>query len=277
MAMTSVCPLLKVRFLTLFILLPVMMSGQNPYALSAGAREASMAYADIASAGFWSSFHNQALLGYYKNFTLAMSHESRFGIAELSNKTFGLIIPSGHGSIGAAYSYYGYSDFNRHTAALAYGMMIGENITAGVQADLYSTRQWGNYSNYNEITFEAGLTWQPADPLTLAFHLYNPLPPPVRPENIPTVISTGLSYRFSERFMAAFEYAAGSNQINSLKAGCEGQVLDLLFLRGGLMTEPFGYSFGAGYRSRLFQADLSFITHENLGLTPSVSLLVNIK
>lgn len=275
--MTNFRPLLKVIFPAIILLYPVSVSGQNPYALAAGAREASMAYADIATAGFWSSFHNQALLGYYKKFTLAMSHESRFGIAELSNKTFGLIIPSGYGSLGAAYSYYGYSDFNRHTAALAYGMMLGENIAAGVQADLYSTRQWGNYSNYTEVTFEAGITWQPSDPLTLAFHLYNLLPPPLRPENLPTVISTGLSYRFSERFLAAIEYEAGSNRSNSLKAGCEGEVIDLIFLRGGLMTEPFGYSFGAGYRSSLFQADLSFITHENLGLTPSVSLMVNIK
>jgi hypothetical protein len=277
MAMTRFCPLLRIGFIAFILLFPVTVSGQNPYALAAGAREASMAYADIATDGFWSSFHNQALLGSYKNFTLAMSHESRFGIAELSNKTFGIIIPSRHGSIGAAYSYYGYSDFNRHTAVLAYGMMIGENMAAGVQADLYSTRQWGNYSNFNEITFEAGLLWQPADPLIIAFHLYNPLPPPLRPENIPSVISAGLSYRFSDRFMTAIEYEAGSNGLNSLKAGCEGQVLDLMFLRGGVMTEPFGYSFGAGYRTRLFQADLSFITHENLGLTPSVSLLVNIK
>jgi hypothetical protein len=277
MAMTSFCPLLKIKLLAFIFLLPPAVSGQNPYALAAGAREASMAYADIATKGFWSSFHNQALLGYYKNFTLSMSHESRFGIAELSNKTFGLIIPSRHGSIGAAYSYYGYSDFNRHTAVLAYGMMIGENMAAGVQADLYSTRQWGNYSNFNEITFEAGLLWQPADPVTLAFHLFNPLPPPLRPENIPSVISAGLSYLFSDRFLAAIEYEAGSNGFNSLKAGCEGEVLDLLYMRGGLMTEPFGYSFGAGYRSRLFRADISFITHENLGLTPSVSLLVNIK
>lgn len=275
--MTNLHPLLKIRLIILFILLSIPLRGQNPYRLAAGAREASMAYAASATKGFWSSFHNQALLGHYENFTLALNHESRFGLAELSNKTFGLIIPTGHGSLGAVYSYYGYSDFNRHTAAVAYGMKIGEHLAAGVQADLYSTRQWGNYSNYNEITFEAGLLWQPTNLLSLAFHLYNPLPPLLRSNDLPVMISTGVSYLFANRFLTAVEYEAGSNGFNTLKVGCEAELLDLLFLRGGLLTKPFGYSFGTGYRSRLFQADLSFITHENLGLTPSVSLLFNIK
>lgn len=275
--MTNLRPLLKIRLIILLVLLTIQLSGQNPYRLAAGAREASMAYTSATTAGFWSSFHNQALLGHYENLTLALNHESRFGLTELSNKTFGIIIPTGHGSLGAIYSYYGYSDFNRHTAAIAYGMMIGDHLAAGVQADLYSTRQWGNYNNFNEITFEAGLLWQPTDLLSLAFHLYNPLPTVLRANDLPVMISAGASYLFSNHFLTAIEYEAGSNGFNTLKVGCEAEVLDLFFLRGGLLTKPFGYSFGAGYQSRLFQADFSVITHENLGLTPSISLLFNIK
>ena len=83
----------KIKLSLLFIVLSVAVQAQNPYRLAAGARQAGLAYTSIATEGFWASFHNQASLGMERNLSLGLNHESRFGIAELSNKTFGLIIP----------------------------------------------------------------------------------------------------------------------------------------------------------------------------------------
>ena len=148
----------KVILTSCLILAGITLYSQNPYRLSAGARQAGMAYTTSTSTGFWNSFHNQASLAHMQNLALGINQDNRFGLSELSNKTFGFIIPSGKGALGAVYSYYGNSEYNRHTAGLAYGMKFGKMLSAGVQADLFSTRSAGDYRNTNELTFEAGIS-----------------------------------------------------------------------------------------------------------------------
>lgn len=267
----------KIKISLLFLVLSIAVQAQNPYRLAAGARQTGLAYTSVATEGFWASFHNQGALGLERKLSFGLNHESRFGIAELSNKTFGLILPTGRGALGAVYSYYGYSEYNRHTMGLSYGLMIGKKLSAGVQTDLYSTRQAGNYENTNELTFEAGILFLPVQSLKIGLHVYNPLPNSLRNNDLPTVIKLGTAYKFSSLFMAAIELEALSTGSNVVRFGMEYEALTNLYLRGGVLTNPFGFSFGAGYSGRIFQLDIGFITHENLGLTPSLSLVLFLK
>ncbi len=266
---------LQKSFLAVILFLaanPVLPS--NPYRLTAGARQAGMANTTIAIDGYWASFHNQASLGYMKQMALGINHDSRFGITELSNKTFSLIIPSGHGALGAVYSYYGYSEYKRHTAALSYGMMLGEKISAGIQADFYSTRVAGNYRNTNQITFETGIMYRPVPELTIGMHVFNPLPNSIREAEIPAVLRVGVAYYFVPEFLFAAEYEADSSSGDIIRFAAEYQVLQNIYIRGGVMADPWGFSFGAGYAGKRFEANLGFITHETLGLSPSLSLVI---
>ncbi|HUS85939.1 MAG TPA: hypothetical protein VMW76_01770 [Bacteroidales bacterium] len=250
---------------------------QNPYTLTAGARQAGLAYTCIATDGFWSSFHNQASLGFMRKLSLGINQDNRFGIAELSNKTFAIIYPSGYGSLGGVYSYYGYSEYNHHTAGLSYGMKLGPNIAAGVQVDLYSTRAATDYENTNELTFEAGLLYKPIPVLSLGLHIYNPLPNSIREYDMPTIMRLGTSYFFSQAFMTTVEFEYNNTGTNVYRAAMEYEPIENMFLRGGIMSNPLGYSFGLGYSGRVIQANLGFITHENLGLTPSLSIVIFIR
>ena len=45
----------------LFVLVGIAVNAQNPYKLAAGARQAGMAYASVATDGFWSSFQTIGL------------------------------------------------------------------------------------------------------------------------------------------------------------------------------------------------------------------------
>jgi len=263
----------KKTLILLPLLFGVAVYSQNPFSLAAGARQASMAYATVATEGFWSSFHNQAALGQYQGLAVGLNHESRFGLAELSNKTFGLIIPTGHGSIGAVYSYYGYSEYNRHTIGLAYGLPLGDKFHAGIQIDYYSTRQAGDYSNTTDVTFEAGIHYNPVEELVIGLHFYNPLPNAIRDHDIPTVITLGAGYLFSPAFMSTIEMEGSSDGTYSLKAAGEYSLFKGFYLRAGIMSNPVGFSFGVGFSGRFLQADLGFLTHEELGLTPSISFI----
>lgn len=267
---------LKLLLLVLVLSGSVAVHSQNPYKLNAGARQAGMAFATSSSTGFWNSFHNQAALAYVSKLSFGLNQDMRFGLAELSNKTFGLIVPSGHGSLGAVYSYYGNSDYNRHTAGLAYGLKLGRMLSAGVQADLFSTRAAGDYKNTTQLSFELGLIFKPINQLSIGLHAFNPLPNNIETNDIPGVITLGAGYLFSDIFLACIDLEASSSGHNNIRFGMEYQAYKNLFLRGGLMSNPAGLSFGLGYSGSVFQGSVGFITHENLGLTPSLSIVIQI-
>jgi len=267
----------KTTIILLLFYFGVDVYSQNSFSLAAGARQASMAYTTVATGGFWASFHSQGALGREQRLAIGLNHESRFGLAELSNKTFGLIVPTGHGSVGAIYSYYGYEDYNRHTAGLAYGLPLGDKLHAGVQLDFYSTRQAGDYENTNDITFEAGIQYIPVENLIFGLHFYNPLPNAIRDHEIPTVITLGMGYNFSPGLFSTIEFEGTSDGNYSVKAGGEFQLITGFYLRAGLMSNPVGFSFGTGFTGRFLQADIGFLTHEELGLTPSISFIIFIR
>ncbi len=262
---------------TFMALMSVAVHSQNPYRLSAGAREVGLAYATTSTTGFWTSFHNQASLAYMQKLSLGVNQDNRFGLSELSNKTFGFILPSGHGSLGAVYSYYGYTDYSRHSAGLAYGMKIGKILSIGVQADLFSTRRALDYENTNELTCEIGALIKPIRGLSIGLHSFNPLPNSIRKLDMPTVFTLGVGYLFSETFFTAIDLESSNTGHTNIRFGMEMKAYENFYLRGGLMTDPSGISFGFGYSGNVFQGNIGFITHENLGLTPSLSIVIFIR
>jgi len=267
----------KTSLFTVFLLMSVAVHSQNPFRLSAGARQVGLAYATIPLNGFWASFHNQASLPYIQKWSVGMNQDNRFGLSELSNKTFGMIIPAGNGALGMVYSYYGYVEYNRHTVGLAYGLMLGEKISAGVQTDLYSTRIAGDYRNRNDLTFEAGLMYKALDALTLAVHVYNPVPTSIHESDIPLVIRIGTAYKFTQSFIVIGELETSNMYGANFRFAVEYEFAGNFFLRGAAMSQPAGFAFGAGYSGKVFQANMGFITHESLGLTPSLSLVLFIR
>ena len=264
------------KFVLLFlgISVSIAVNSQNPYSLSAGARQVGMAYTSAATGGFWASFHNQAALAYNRKFAIGINQDNRFGLAELSNKTFGLMVHGGKGTLAAVYSYYGYSEYNRHTAGLAYGMKFGRFISAGVQADLFSTRGAGDYQNTNELTFEAGVMVNPTSSFSIGLHAFNPLPNSLTNSDMPTVITLGVGYDWSDAFFTALDLESSSSGHNNVRFGMEYKAFGNFYARGGIMSNPTGVSFGFGYHGSVFQGNIGFITHENLGLTPSLSLVL---
>lgn len=270
--------LLKKLLTPALCLISIAVYTQNPYRLSAGARQVGLAYATVATNGFWASFHNQASLASMDKWSVGLNQDNRFGLSELSNKTFGMIIPSGkRGALGIVYSYYGYAEYNRHTMGLAYGMKLGEKLSAGLQTDLYSTRIAGDYRNRYDLTFEGGIQYRPVDELLLGLHAYNPLPTALHASDIPLVLRLGASYRFASSFLAIAELETSDRQYSNVRVAAEYEFAGNLLLRGGFMSNPLGYSFGGGYSGRFIQANMGFITHENLGLTPSLSVVIFIR
>jgi hypothetical protein len=267
----------KIPVSVFFIFLFSSATGSDPYIFSAGAAEAGMNFSCVMKPGFWSSFHNQALLPFNNTTSLGFNYQSRFNISELATRTAGLVIPAGKSCIGAYYSHFGYKDLYRHSAGLGCGLKLSEKIYAGVQTDFFSENTKGDYDERRSLTFEAGLIIIPSDKIRIGLHVFNPIPNSLRKNYLNSSVRVGAGTYLSRTLFtsAEVEMVTGRNLI--LKTGIEYGTGKNFILRGGFSTENNSFSFGIGYLLKSVQIDLGFMTHEILGLTSSASMVFKIK
>jgi hypothetical protein len=246
----------------------------NPFRFAAGAREAGMSYTCIMTYDFWSVFNNQAGLSFNKGVQAGINYENRFGIKELGTKTAGIIVPAGGSSFGIVYSTYGYKDLRKHFAGLACGLKLSEKIAAGVQIDYISETTSGEYLNNSFLTYEAGILIQPSPITRIGIHLFNPVPNYLRKYFMPSEIRIGAGYNISSVISMGIEIEKCTGYNLVFRTGFEFEPVSKIFLRGGFSSNTGSLSFGIGYKAKLITTDIAFITHERLGITPSISIII---
>jgi hypothetical protein len=267
----------KIAVSVLLLLFCSNLFGGNPYRIPAGAGESGMGSICITMNGFWSSFHNPALLAYNKSFSAGINYENRFNISELGTRTAGVIIPAGNSSLGILYSDFGYNHFRRETAGISCGISLTEKIAAGVQIDYFSEITTSEYNRRHSVTFEAGLLIFPSENLSLGINIFNPVPNSLRKSFLPTALSAGAGIKLNKVLFAGAEAEISSGRNIIIRTGFEYEVFSRFRLRGGFCTENTSFSFGLGYILKSFQLDLGFATHEKLGITSSVSVIIKLK
>ncbi|MBN1108473.1 MAG: hypothetical protein JXA55_06865, partial [Bacteroidales bacterium] len=245
----------------------------NPYIIRGGPGEAGMGSVCIMRPGFWSSFSNQALLAHNRSPGLGFSYENRFSIPELGTATAAIVIPVAQSSMGITYSHFGYPEFRRSAVGAHCGLILSENISAGIGIDYFSEKASGDYESFRSATFEAGLFIRASEKVTAGVHLFNPLPNSLRKTFMPSTLRAGAGIRLNSMLFAGAEVEMTMGQKLILRAGFEYMPAKNISLRGGFCTENTSFSFGPGYMLRWLRIDLSFVTHERLGITSGASLI----
>jgi hypothetical protein len=240
--------------------------------MPAGAGQAGMAYVCVMKNDFWSSFHNQASLSCGKGILFGTSYENRFGIPELGTCTSAVRIPAGRTAIGAIYSRFGYRDYHRQMAGLACGLQLSETVSAGIQIDYFSEKTYGEYSNRQAVTFEAGLLVAVNENVKIGIHLFNPVPK----SEMVSSLRTGAGVVLGKGIFAGMEIEFTTEGYIDIRSGFEYELSKSLWLRGGFRTQHSSFCFGLGYRLKPAIIDISFSTHDKLGITSSVSLTFKI-
>jgi len=266
----------KISVSVLLIFLFSSASGSDPYLFTAGAAEAGMNYSCIMMPGFWSSFHNQALLPLNTSVSFGFDYQNRFNIRELGTRSAGLIVPAGKACLAALYSNFGYKDLIRHTAGLACGLKLSEKIFVGIQTDFSFENTSGEYNERHSLTFEAGVIFMPSQKIRIGLHLFNPVPGSLRKTYLPSCIRAGAGIYLSRILFVSTEAEISTRNTLILKTGFEFEPVKNLRLRGGFSSENTSFSLGIGYLLRSAQLDFGFSTHERLGVTSSVSIIFKI-
>jgi hypothetical protein len=227
--------------------------------------------------GFWSSFSSQSLLAYNNSFTAGVNYENRFGIPELGTCTAGVIFPAGKSSVGIIYSNFGYPEFRRNMGGISCGLPLSRNVSAGVQIDYFSEIVPGEYDKIRILTFEAGAAFSLSEKMTAVIHLFNPVPNSIWKSLLPSTLTAGVGIDLSKTLFAGAEAEMSMDENIIIRGGFEYEAVKKFWMRGGFSTENSSFSFGLGYLLKSLKIDLSFSTHERLGVTSSVSLVFKIK
>jgi hypothetical protein len=244
-----------------------------------GARSAGVANASVTYSDVWSAFHNQAGLAELKNPSAGVYFENRFLISELSLKSFAVAVPvSKAGTFSLNLTQFGYNLYNEKKAGIGYGKKLGEKFSAGIQLDYLSTYIADDYGTRNSFAVEAGFIAEPIKNLKLGAHVFNPNKAKVAEytdERVPVIMRFGASYKFSEKILISAEEEKDIDQKSAFKAGIEYHVVEILYLRGGIASNPTLSTFGFGLNINQFVLDIASSYHQELGFSPQFSLGYN--
>lgn len=245
-----------------------------------GARSAAMGTASVALADFWSLQNNQAGLAFYNTPAAGAYFENRFMVKELSLKSGGVALPVSEGVFGLKLSYFGYAQYNESKIGLAYARKFSDYFAAGLQLNYLVTSIGDDYGSKGVATFEAGLMSKVNPYLTIGAHVFNPINAKIvdyADERIPAIFRIGAAYSFDNNMLLTVEAEKETNVDPALKLGMEYRIIDEIFVRGGISTNPGEYAFGFGLNLNRVIVDFSSSVHHMLGYSPQISMIYNFR
>lgn len=272
--------------LSLFILIASANSLIATENYPIGARSAAVGHASVTYGDLWSAFNNQAGLTALKHITAGAAYENRFLIAELSLRSFAFALPANKtGVFALSASVFGGSLYNEKKAGLAFAKQLGEKFSAGIQLDYLSTHLANDddgyeYGSRNTFTAEAGFLAEPMKDLKIGLHVFNPTRAKLADyddERVPACLRLGGSYKFSDKVLLSAEIEKSNDSKSIFKTGLEYHIVEQVFLRAGIASNPALSSFGFGFKLKQWQLDMSSTYHQVLGFSPQVSLVYDFK
>lgn len=222
---------------------------------------------------------NQASLAQLKNTSAGVYAERRFLLSELNNYTAVIGLPTSTGNFGLKANYSGFSDYNESQLGLAYARKLGNKLDIGAQFNYNGIRIAG-YGNASAISFELGTIFHVTEKLHAGVHVNNPVGGKFgkeQQEKLSSVYSFGLGYDASEKFLVSVEIEKEEDQAINVNAGLQYKFLPQLMARAGLSSATSTAWMGLGLTLKSFRLDVTAGYHPQLGVTPGLLFLFNIK
>ncbi len=239
-----------------------------------GGRAVAMGGCSAAASDLWSLVNNPAGLGFCEHSSAGIYGENAFLLSELNTIAAGMVFPIGHGGIGACLQQFGFSRYRELQIGTSYGMKLFRRFSAGVVLDYRRTDIGEGYGSQQDITFGAGLQYAVRDRLVIGFHLSDPVMIRFKKEQeiLPVTLSLGLAWKLTSGLTAFLEAEKETGQTPLLRAGMEYRAAPPLFLRIGIHSNPWSYSFGIGLAWGRLMFDLASSYNLILGYSPQCSL-----
>ncbi len=247
---------------------------------SAGGRSLAMGGTSVAVYGAWSLCNNQAGAAWLKGVSAGISFENPFMLKELMHEYLEVALPMKAGTIGLVMKRFGNDQYSELTAGLCFARKFSRHFSAGVQLDYLRIHVADGYGSRNLVSCEIGLMYADDKHITIGVQLLNPVPVRITeypPEQLPFIICTGLSYRFSDEFLISVEAEKDLEHPLSLRAGAEYHFAKPAYARIGISGSPMSFTFGFGLEFGRLKLDMASGYHQALGFSPAGSVIYSFK
>ncbi|NOR76784.1 MAG: hypothetical protein GQ525_16700 [Draconibacterium sp.] len=245
-----------------------------------GARSLALSHSFISISDLWSTFHNQAGIARIDKFSVGIFYESKFMIDELSMAAGSIILPVNAGTFGFSFYQFGEGSFKENKFGLGFAKQLSEKFSAAIQLNYFSQRLPENSRAFGYTTFETGIIYSPNEQLFIGAHVFNPISNGIETnegkQKSPTIFRIGGHYQFAEMILVTVETQKDLENPFILKTGIEFSPVKNLALRFGVSGKPVNYTAGIGYSFSNITTNIGFSYHGNLGVTPSISIQINL-
>lgn len=146
-----------------------------------------------------------------------------------------------------------------YKATLSYAGKITENLYAGFNADVFSSKIGGPYTA--GFGADAGVLYMPFDFFSAGFVIHNIIKPNFLNEGLPQKYTLGLALKYGAAgfvFRLASDCSLGESEAFKNSSGAEITWLDVLSVRAGYNDARL--TFGGGIKLAGAQADYAFVT-----------------
>ncbi|HNW49719.1 MAG TPA: hypothetical protein PKH79_01470 [Prolixibacteraceae bacterium] len=248
-------------------LTPVNPSGSHPLG---------MGNAFVSQYGLSAAFHNQAGLSKIEGLSVTLFYENKFLLKELSQQGLLVGIPTKTAKFALSYFSLGPAEWRESVISLACAKQLSSKLSAGIQFNYFGMKLPEENRTVSTVGEEVGFIYQVTSKTFAGIHLANPFSVPIKTSNykekIPYRIRLGLHSMIADNLKISAEAEKSEAVTPLLKVGLEWQVISGLFIRTGYNTGSTKLFFGLGYRYRFIETNLAFCDHQQLGITPSVSI-----
>lgn len=240
-----------------------------------GGRFQGMGNAAVAVNDLWNTDHNCGGLGFLRRPALGAGFTNYFLLSSTGISSFAAVLPVKQGTFGLSLSNSGYAQYSEFLTGISFGKSFGDKISAGIRLDHLQIAQGAEYGKKQLLMAELGFMSKLSSKLTFGAHLFNPTRSKIHEwqnERVPTVLSAGFAYTFSDKALASLEVEKNSYYAADIRAGLEYKPVREVALRMGFNTRPQTVTFGVGMQFPAFSLDLASSWHSVLGFSPGISL-----
>lgn len=267
---------MKHLFLIISLTISFLAYSQNG-SYQFGARSAAMGGASLTLTDEYSLFNNIGALGSIEDHGVFAGYQNRYGVTEFQVIGGGAVYNNRIGNLGVGYYKFGDDLFSEQRIHLAIGNKI-QMISLGIGVDIlqYHIESVGTKQ---AIAIEFGGVAEITPQLSFGAHIFNVAQAELDPEleePLPTVMKAGISYKPSDELILTIEVEKDLDFDEIIKAGIEYKIVEAVFLRTGISTQPFIAAFGVGFHPRKLKFDYSFLNDSELGNVHELSVAYKI-
>jgi hypothetical protein len=228
----------------------------------------------------WSALTNPAGLGVAPSFAVGIQHEQRYSIPELGVDAFAAVVPVWGGGIGLSLANTGFSEQGENRFGIQIGRKLGPHLAAGVGFHAHLLRFPAEYRNASAVSADAGVYATPLPRLSMGVYVSNLSFAHFNNEardRLPVIFHWGLGYEIAPTITLCAEVEKDVYAPLRVKTGAEYYVFNTLYVRLGVLSQPFEIHYGLGYKYHIFQIDFALYRHPVLDFSPQLSFSMTLR